>query len=147
MEDFQEFLEGPVEVGVEELPEEEEPEEPLSAETEERFKSAPLDVQADVQEAYEKLGQPGLKVNVFDRPGAWEFYQFATKHDKNREAFLKDFVVKFLHKEAKDKDDGKEGWSEKDIELVSLLEAMTEECPAQMTVKCPYCDGHFEVDL
>jgi len=117
-------------------------EEPLSKETEERFKAAPLDVVADVKEAYEKMSRPRLTADDFDRSGGWEFYQFACNNAKDKATFLSDYVVKFLGK-VKSDDNGPEGWSDRDLEIVSLLEEIAQEHPT--TMKCPHCGGEVEL--
>ena len=118
-----------------------ESEEQPKPETVERFKSACLDVAADVSEAYEKLGQPGLMADDFDRPGSWRFYRFARSNQLNEFKFLNEFVVKFLSKTQAN--DAPEEWSDRDVKLDDLLAEVEKEFPS--TVKCPHCGGEVAV--
>ncbi|KKK95474.1 hypothetical protein LCGC14_2672470, partial [marine sediment metagenome] len=104
-----------------------------------RFVSQKADIQADVEEAYQKVPQPGLCAEDFERGGAWEMYRLARKNDANRKVFVYDFAAKYLDKVQKAEEAaGKGEGSDKLLELNDTLQADMEAGKAR-TVKCPSC--------
>lgn len=105
----------------------------------ERFLGQSIDIKADVLEAYQRLPQPGLIAEDFERGGAWLLYDLARKDVAKRQVFVHTVAVKYLDQAQKAEEAaGAEGGSDKLLKLIDTLQAEMEKGKAR-TVKCQDC--------
>ncbi len=123
--------------------EEEPPEVRLSEEALARYEAdtSPIDLKADMEQAYRKHIRPGLTIMDFeDRPTAYGFYR---QSQLSSQKFL-DNALKYLGV-SNDEDEEAEV-SERDVKLDDQIEKMEREFPVEgAQVACPECSAMLQL--